>query len=145
MTRTRWHDHGCHCGHWDVAGADPQTKIATVVSIKATHSLKSADLPLAFPELGGAVFTSVCDRTPQVRDAIVAAVSGVSNCRNVTEAHLAAITILDLQRKGITALKAGDFDGLNSLIRLWLRYNELSTLPVGIFDGLTSLTTLYLN
>ena len=106
---------------------------------------KSADLPLAFPELGGAVFTSVCDRTPQVRDAIVAAVSGVSNCRNVTEAHLAAITILDLQRKGITALKAGDFDGLNSLIRLWLRYNELSTLPVDIFDGLTSLTTLYLN
>ena len=106
---------------------------------------KSAGLPIVFTELGGAVFTSVCDRTPQVRDAIVAAVSGVSNCRNVTEAHLAAITILDLQRKGITALKAGDFDGLNSLIRLWLRYNELSTLPVGIFDGLTSLTTLYLN
>ena len=106
---------------------------------------KSADLPLAFPELGGAVFTSVCDRTPQVRDVLVAAVPGVSNCRNVTEAHLAAITILDLQRKGITALKAGDFDGLNSLIRLWLRYNELSTLPVGIFDGLTELRTLYLS
>ena len=107
--------------------------------------IKSADLPLEmFSRLAGGI-TPVCDRTPQVRDEIVAAVSGVSNCRNVTEAHLAAITILDLQRKGITALKAGDFDGLNSLIRLWLRYNELSTLPVGIFDGLTSLTTLYLN
>ncbi len=89
--------------------------------------------------------TPVCDRTPQVRDAIVAAVSGISNCRNVTESHLAAITILDLQRKGVTALKAGDFDGLDSVIRLWLRYNELAALPVGLFDGLTSLRTLYLN
>ena len=89
--------------------------------------------------------TAVSQRTSQVRDAIVAAVPGVNSAEDVTEAHLAAITILDLQRKGITELKAGDFDGLNSLIRLWLRYNELSTLPVGIFDGLTSLTTLYLN
>ena len=92
-----------------------------------------------------APMTPVCDRTPQVRDAIVAALSGVSNCRNVTEAHLAAIAILDLQRKGIKALKTGDFDGLNSLFRLWLRHNELSALPAGIFDGLTSLTTLYLS
>ena len=107
--------------------------------------VRSPDLPLVFTEFGGTVLTPVCDRTPQVRDAIVAAVSGVSNCRNVSEAHLAGITILDLQKKGITALKAGDFDGLNSLIRLWLRYNELSALPVDIFDGLTSLTTLYLN
>ena len=123
--------------------------IGTLPRLPNSHSgyelVKSADLPLVFTEFGGIVLTPVCDRTPQVRDAIVAAVSGVSNCRNVTEAHLAAITILDLQRKGITALKVGDFDGLNSLIRLWLRYNELSTLPVDIFDGLTSLTTLYLN
>ena len=92
-----------------------------------------------------APITPVSQRTSQVRDAIVAAVPGVNSAEDVTEAHLAAITILNLQRKGITALKAGDFDGLNSLIRLWLRYNELSTLPVGIFDGLTSLTTLYLD
>ena len=43
--------------------------------------------------------TPVCDRTPQVRDAIVTAGSGVSNCRNVTEAHLAAITLLDLRNR----------------------------------------------
>ena len=92
-----------------------------------------------------APITPVSQRTSQVREAIVAAVPGVNSAEDVTEAHLAAITILDLQRKGITALKAGDFDGLNSLIRLWLRYNELSALPVGIFDGLTSLTTLYLD
>ena len=123
--------------------------IGTLPSLPANHFgytlVTSADLPLkVIDPLAGGV-TPVCDRTPQVRDAIVAAVSGISSCGDVTEAHLSATTVLDLQRKGITALKAGDFDGLNSLIRLWLRYNELSTLPVDIFDGLTSLTTLYLN
>ena len=38
----------------------------------------------------------ICDRTPQVRDAIVTAVadndSNVSNCSQVTETHLAAVT-----------------------------------------------------
>ena len=34
----------------------------------------------------------VCDRTRRVRDAIVAKVAGISNCGDVTAAHLAAIT-----------------------------------------------------
>ena len=106
---------------------------------------KSADLPLAFPELGGAVFTPVCDRTPQVRDAIVAAVSGVNNCRNVTGVHLAAITELRLESKNITALKTGDFDGLSSLTGLLLRrLTPLTTLPEGVFSGLSSLSWLNL-
>ena len=52
---------------------------------------KSSGLPLE-------VFAAApfCDRTEQVRDAIVAAVPGVSACANVTAAHLAAITSLDL-------------------------------------------------
>ena len=104
--------------------------------------VKSADLPLAFPELGGAVFTSVCDRTPQVRDAIVAAVSGVSNCRNVTEAHLAAITEFDLTYKNITSLKVGDFSGLSSVTLLQLHNNRLSSLPAGVFAGLSALKTI---
>ena len=108
--------------------------------------VKSTDLPLVFSELGGTVFTPVCDRTPQVRDAIVAAVSGVSNCRNVTEAHLAAITpLLDLRRRNITTLKTGDFDGLAALTHLYLQQNQLTTLPPSIFDGLFALTSLDLN
>ena len=47
----------------------------------------------------GTAITPVKDRTTQVRDAIVAAVSGVSNADDVTAAHLAAITELDLQVK----------------------------------------------
>ena len=92
-----------------------------------------------------AALPGVCERTEQVRDAIVAAVSGVSACANVTAAHLAAIGFLDLSDAGITSLKEGDFDGLTALTRLDLDNNSLSNLPAGIFDGLTALTDLRLN
>ena len=85
------------------------------------------------------------DRTPQVRDAILDAVPGVSSEDDITKAHLAAITSLDLRYRGITALKIGDFDGLTALTTLDLSYTNLSSLPVGVFSGLTSLTTLKLN
>ena len=89
--------------------------------------------------------TPVCDRTTQVRDAIVAAVSGVSDCNDVTEAHLAAITRLDLENKNISSLKDGDFDGMTALYELKLQNNRLQTLPANIFSDLSSLRTLYLN
>ena len=90
--------------------------------------------------------TPVCDRTPQVRDAIVAAVRGVSDCSDVTETHLAAIRgLLDLRNKNISALKPGDFDGLSSLQDIRLDRNQLRALPADIFSGLSSLRTLYLN
>ena len=89
--------------------------------------------------------TPVCDRTTQVRDAIVAAVPGVSDCNDVTEAHLAAITRLDLENKNISSLKDGDFDGMTALYELKLQNNQLQTLPANIFSDLSSLRTLYLN
>ena len=53
----------------------------------------------------------------------------------VTDTQLAAITgTLNLEMEGITALAAGDFDGLT----------ELTTLPAGVFDELTALTWLAL-
>ena len=85
----------------------------------------------------------ICGRTEQVRTAILGKISGVSNCANVTDAHLAAITgTLNLGNKGITALAAGDFDGLTALTTLLLNSNQLSTLPAGVFEELTALTTL---
>ena len=92
-----------------------------------------------------AVFAGICGRTEQVRDAIVALISGVTHCADVTDAHLAAITgPLNLSNKGITALAAGDFDGLTALTTLWLSSNSLTTLPAGVFDELTALTQLLL-
>ena len=101
---------------------------------------------LALPPQAQAQATGICGRTAAVRTAILGEISGVSNCANVTDAHLAAITdTLDLANDGITALAAGDFDGLTALTNLWLHYNNsLSTLPAGVFDELTALTTLRL-
>ena len=88
-------------------------------------------------------WTPVCDRTPQVRDAIVAAVPDVSTCGDVTEAHLAAITNLNLGYKSITLLKSRDFSGLSSLETLFLHNNySLTSLPEDMFDGLSSLKFL---
>ena len=120
--------------------------IGTLPGLPANHSgytfVKSADLPLVFTELGGRVFTPVSQRTPQVRDAIVAAVPGVNSAAAVTETHLAGITALNLHYRNITSLKSGDFDGLTGLEELHLYRNQLTSLPEDIFSGLSSLRTL---
>ncbi len=93
---------------------------------------------------GYADIIPVPDRTPQVRDAIVAAVLGVNSASDVTETHLATITNLNLRAKGISALKTGDFSGMTNLTNLNLYGNQLSSLPDRIFEGLTALTKLRL-
>ena len=89
--------------------------------------------------------SGICDRTEEVRDAILAKLSEVSECANVTDSHLSGITgDLTLSNKSISALKAGDFLGLSGLEQLYLN-NNLSDLPDGIFESLESLDTLWLN
>ena len=80
-----------------------------------------------------------------MRDAIIAAVPGVDACEAVSAEHLAAITgEFSLREHGITALRAGDFEGLVGITRLNLSRNELTGLPVGVFDGLAGLPKLTL-
>ena len=86
----------------------------------------------------------VSERTPQVRDAIVAAIPDASSADEITTTHLTTITSLNLRNAGITELQSGDFSGLTGLIYLNLYSNQLSSLPEGIFDGLTALTSLRL-
>ena len=103
-------------------GSAPDTDTATVVAFDPT--------------------AGICGRTEAVRTAIVALISGVASCADVTDAQLAAITgTLDLRLDGITALAAGDFDELTALTALDLHNNSLSTLPAGVFE-LTALTAL---
>ena len=106
--------------------------------------VKSTDLPIFVISRLASGITPVSERTPQVRDAIVAAVPGINSANDVTEAHLAAITALDLNNRNITTLKVGDFDGLTGLEELRLYNNQLTILPEDIFDGLIALTTLRL-
>ena len=92
--------------------------------------------------------TPVCNRTAQVRNAILRA-TPVSTCGEVTEAHLAAITTLRANHTGgaskPTELEIGDLSGLTALTRLELGYYPLGVvLPDGIFDDLVSLKELEL-
>ena len=89
-----------------------------------------------------AIDPPLSERTPQIRNAIVAAVPYVWDAEDVTAAHLAAITKLRISRKNITALKAGDFNGLTALTELHLWENSIS--DISPLAGLTSLTELHL-
>ena len=85
----------------------------------------------------------VCDRTPQIRDALVARVAGADDCSEVTNAYLAAITgTLNLDGivtgSRMTGLKAGDFEGLSGVTVLHLSNNRLRDVPAGVFDPLTA-------
>ena len=105
-----------------------------IYGIQGTGNVQAQDNA---PEL-----TPVSDRTQQVQDTIVALVPGVDTANDVTAAHLALITNLNLSNQSITALKVGDFDGLSALRSLSLAKNTLSSLPTGIFSGLSSMSSL---
>ena len=123
----------------DTAGNTNVLSTAEEVSIFLGVPLIAAgDLEVALtPE-----FVSVCDRTPEVRDAILAALPGVSDCEDVTAADLANITELRFGGQVVITLQANDFRGLTGLQRLQL--HDTSNLPAGIFDDLTALETLSL-
>ena len=86
----------------------------------------------------------ICGRTPQVRDDILDALSGVDDCAAVTVADLATVTEIYIVRQDVTALKSGDFAGLSALEELQLRSNALSTLPPDVFFELSALRVLIL-
>ena len=90
--------------------------------------------------------TGICGRTAEVVTAILDEIPGVTACGDVTDAHLVAITgALGLRNKGVSALAAGDFDGLTELTSLDLAHNNVTMLPAGVFDELTSLENLLLH
>ena len=98
------------------------------------------------PTFGQAQTVNICDRTPQVRDAIMQLKAlGADDCAAVDSEAFAAIQQVFIQRENVRTLKAGDFRGLASLLSIYLHDNQLSTLPAGVFDGLTSLLDLWLS
>ena len=76
--------------------------VATAVGIGAGKvwatvgtATASADLRVVDPSIAADGHTGVCDRTPQVRDAILAALE-MGDCSAVTDVQLASIRILDV-------------------------------------------------
>ena len=111
----------------------------------AVHLVAFAAL-LGLPPQVWAQTDGICGRTATVRTAILAKIDGISDCGLVTSDHLAAITgALSLNDQSITALAAGDFDGLTALVTIFLYNNDLDTLPDDVFDGLTALNRLDLD
>ena len=91
----------------------------------------------------------ICHRTRQVREAIVAELTGIDRCDILgIGALLEFVTDLDLSSGSITSLQSGDFAFLTGLETLDLSDNSLGAsdpLPADIFEGLTDLTTLDLS
>ena len=89
----------------------------------------------AFAMLPAFGHANICDRTPQVRDAIMEALEA-DDCAAVGSQELASV--VNPNGKQITTLKAGDFDNLTRLQQLELAGNQLTSLPAGVFDSLAN-------
>ena len=85
-----------------------------------------------------------CVRSSSVREAILAAISEVDACSDLTPEHLSSILKLDLSGQQISTLTQRDFAGLDSLQELNLNNNALTALPTGIFSDLQKLRILRL-
>ena len=119
------------------------------VAVMLGHAAVAADAAHMVDGSTPALTGGVCERTPQVREALVTKAQNrdatVTDCSEVTAAHLAAVETLAVEDPGLTALKAGDFAGLSGVLTLFLINNTaLTALPAGIFDGLGSVVRLEL-
>ena len=85
----------------------------------------------------------VCDRTPQVRDAIANAIG--STCGAVSEFELLEVRSLDLGFQDISNIRRGDFSGLANMVELRLEGNPGVTIEDGAFDDLGKLKVLELS
>ena len=90
----------------------------------------------------------ICDRTEQVQDAILGMLNGVvDDCADVTDSHLAGITIgLRISNgpydRQALSLQSGDFAGLVNIEQLAIYNHTMDALPEDVFDGLGSLESL---
>ena len=98
----------------------------------------------AAEKAGTATLTLICDRTEQVKKAILEQAQK-TDCSQVTVENLQAIVRLDLNSQGIKELKANDFEGLNALQVLDLSNNDLKSLSPNQFEGLNALVGLDLS
>ncbi|MCY3929154.1 MAG: leucine-rich repeat domain-containing protein [Acidobacteria bacterium] len=85
----------------------------------------------------------VCDRTPEVRDAIVKELRA-THCSWVSSADLRTVTRLSILDSPLSRLRQGDFRGLVNLEQLDLNRNQLTVVPSAVFSDLENLRHLAL-
>jgi len=128
------------------AGSVLATPLYTAAATATEHAAISAGPGTVTGADDETAVDGFCDRTQQVRDAIVGEIQNRSACEDVTAADLLGITgTLKMTHLSISALKPGDFDGLGNLTGLELSNNSLTGLPADVFDDLTELTELWLD
>ena len=98
---------------------------------------------LAVYQSGAVAPLKVCDRTPQVRDAIAAA-TGL-NCGAVSEFDLLEVRALNLGFQKLGDVSRGDFAGLTNMVELRLEGNPGLTIGDGALDDLANLKMLELS
>ena len=152
-------------GNADTDIADATRSTYTIVSGDRDRNVKvrvsftdgaGNDESLTSEPTGRVGASGICDRTPSVMAAIVAGMTGVGDCSEVSETRLRTWTGsqhfgpdvtpgLYLQGRGLSALQAGDFRDLHALRALDLNRNFLEAVPDGLFEDLRAVDELYLS
>ena len=117
----------------------------TVIYNDVTYGNLAASLPLTIEVRDG---VSICDRTRQIRDGILALVNTPEprhDCNFVPSSVLASVSALAVQNQGVRTLLAHDFDGMTGLQNLDLNFNRIPGLPEDIFRDTASLRVLNLS
>ncbi len=118
---------------------EPAREVFTVALV--VPSEHASELALGSATATVTIEEGVCDRTPEVRDAL----RGANACSRVSTTNLDGRRALTLARKGIDALQPKDLDYLPRLRHLNLSGNLLQSLPSDLLSGLGNLATLRLN
>ncbi len=147
----------------DIAGATDSTYTIVPGDLGRTIKVRVSftdgagnDESLTSEPTGRIGASGICDRTPAVMAAIVAGMTGVGDCSEVSETRLRTWTGsqrfgpdvtpgLYLQGRGLSALQAGDFGDLHALRALDLNRNFLEAVPEGLFEDLRAVEEIDLS
>ena len=84
------------------------------------------------PTVSSVEFTSICDRSPAIQEAIMFRLGGLDSCSDATLAHIGNIETLHISRE-LGTLRSGDLVGLSSLKSLTIYGTNLHTIESGAF------------
>ncbi len=92
---------------------------------------------------------NICDRTDQIEEAILRAISPRPACEDVTDTQLADIETIDVSGDSmgsmVKSLKSGDLAGLTGLTSFAAAYSNIGSIPAGFFSENSALTSIDLS